>query len=129
MGGFLYLPKGIVQDAAVAAGAFVATPLILNRLPLPAAVQTGYGNIAAQAVVTAVVGGLLARFAGGRIATAFVTGGLASAALSLLKQTTGMSGYVDMGDYTLVNDQTLLPSGASDEFAAVQGYVNPQQVY
>lgn len=93
-----FVPAGTPMAVASTVGGFAGVTLALNNLPLPAAVQTGWGRVAAKAGVAVALGMILRRIGGKNIANGVMVGGLAAASLDAINRVRpglvpGMEGY------------------------------------
>jgi hypothetical protein len=125
--GFVYMPKGILKDAAFAAGAGLGVNLAVSKATfLPSVLRTGYGRIGMKAGISLVLAGVVAKAAGQRAGAAVAIGGLSVAVLDLVNQfraPKSISGYVEGFDSDLGYIEGDDDLGCDD----VQGFVEQQQ--
>lgn len=127
-----------LKDGAVGAAGAVATEIILSKVPLPAALATGNGRVAASALGSIAVGMLVAKFGKNKkLGQTMAQGGVTVALHSLMRGAAGslpgvsLNGYGDglLGDGLLGDDFEDLGyySSAPTFDSGVDGYFDENE--
>jgi len=117
-----------VKNAAVGAAGALAVDVVMSKLPLPLAMQTGAGRSAAQGLVSLGLGYAVAKFGKNRsLGVQLAEGGLTIALHGVFKGAVQKAmPTLALGEY---DDDGLMGEGLLGNDLLGMGYISPAQVY